>query len=213
MDPLELRRRNFIPPHDVPARDRDRHRLRLGQLRRARSTSCSSTSTSRASASEQERAARRGRPPRHRVLHLHRDLRPRAVARVRPPAGSACRAAAGSPRMVRVHPTGAVTVYTGTSPHGQGHETGFAQIVADRLGVDPRAGRGHPRRHGDRARWASAPTARARWPSAARRSPARPTRSSTRRRRSSRTSSRRRPRTSRSRDGKFQVKGSPGQGA
>jgi aerobic carbon-monoxide dehydrogenase large subunit len=38
---------------------------------------------------------------------------------------------------VRVHPTGAVTVYTGTSPHGQGHETGFAQIVADRVGVDP----------------------------------------------------------------------------
>jgi carbon-monoxide dehydrogenase large subunit len=30
-----------------------------------------------------------------------------------------------------------VTLYTGTSPHGQGHETGFAQIVADRLGVDP----------------------------------------------------------------------------
>ena len=39
--------------------------------------------------------------------------------------------------MVRVHNTGAVTVYTGASPHGQGHETAFAQIVADRLGVDP----------------------------------------------------------------------------
>src|SRR5215212_8782414 len=38
---------------------------------------------------------------------------------------------------VRVLPTGAVTVYTGTSPHGQGHETGFAQIAADRLGVAP----------------------------------------------------------------------------
>ena len=38
---------------------------------------------------------------------------------------------------VRVHPTGSVTAYTGTSPHGQGHETGFAQIVADRLGVTP----------------------------------------------------------------------------
>ncbi len=37
----------------------------------------------------------------------------------------------------RVNPTGSVTVYTGSSPHGQGHETGFAQIVADRLGIDP----------------------------------------------------------------------------
>jgi carbon-monoxide dehydrogenase large subunit len=36
-----------------------------------------------------------------------------------------------------VHTTGSVTVYTGSSPHGQGHETGFAQIVADRLGVSP----------------------------------------------------------------------------
>jgi aerobic carbon-monoxide dehydrogenase large subunit len=38
---------------------------------------------------------------------------------------------------VRVHASGNGTLYTGTSPHGQGHETGFAQIVADRLGVDP----------------------------------------------------------------------------
>jgi carbon-monoxide dehydrogenase large subunit len=30
-----------------------------------------------------------------------------------------------------------VTAYTGTSPHGQGHETGFAQIVADKLGTSP----------------------------------------------------------------------------
>ena len=39
--------------------------------------------------------------------------------------------------LVRVHPTGSVTIFTGASPHGQGHETGFAQIVADRLGADP----------------------------------------------------------------------------
>ena len=38
---------------------------------------------------------------------------------------------------MRVHPTGSVTVYTGTSPHGQGLETSFAQIAADRLGVTP----------------------------------------------------------------------------
>lgn len=37
---------------------------------------------------------------------------------------------------VRVEPTGKVTVLTGISPHGQGQETSFAQIVADELGVD-----------------------------------------------------------------------------
>jgi aerobic carbon-monoxide dehydrogenase large subunit len=39
--------------------------------------------------------------------------------------------------MVRMDPTGEVIVTTGTCGHGQGHETTFAQIVADRLGVHP----------------------------------------------------------------------------
>ena len=36
---------------------------------------------------------------------------------------------------VRVHPTGSITLFTGTHGHGQGHETTFAQVVADQLGV------------------------------------------------------------------------------
>ena len=36
---------------------------------------------------------------------------------------------------VRIHPTGSVSVFTGTHSHGQGHETTFAQLVADKLGV------------------------------------------------------------------------------
>ncbi len=37
---------------------------------------------------------------------------------------------------VRVNPTGSISVFTGSHSHGQGHETTFAQVVADRLGVD-----------------------------------------------------------------------------
>jgi carbon-monoxide dehydrogenase large subunit len=37
--------------------------------------------------------------------------------------------------VVRVHPTGSATVFVGTSPHGQGHGTTFAQIAADTLGL------------------------------------------------------------------------------
>ncbi len=37
---------------------------------------------------------------------------------------------------VRVNPTGSVTVLTGSHSHGQGHETTFAQVVADKLGID-----------------------------------------------------------------------------
>ncbi|HVY17326.1 MAG TPA: xanthine dehydrogenase family protein molybdopterin-binding subunit [Rhodopila sp.] len=36
---------------------------------------------------------------------------------------------------IKVHPTGSVTVYTGTHSHGQGHETTLAQLVVDQLGV------------------------------------------------------------------------------
>src|SRR2546428_803207 len=38
--------------------------------------------------------------------------------------------------VVRAEPGGTVTAITGTSAHGQGHETTFAQIIADQLGVD-----------------------------------------------------------------------------
>src|ERR1019366_10492277 len=36
---------------------------------------------------------------------------------------------------VRVHPSGAITVFSGSHSHGQSHETTFAQIVSERLGV------------------------------------------------------------------------------
>jgi carbon-monoxide dehydrogenase large subunit len=37
---------------------------------------------------------------------------------------------------IRVHPSGKVSAFTGSHSHGQGHETTFAQVVADELGVD-----------------------------------------------------------------------------
>ena len=36
---------------------------------------------------------------------------------------------------VRVNPTGSVTVLTGSHSHGQGHETTFAQLVTESLGL------------------------------------------------------------------------------
>ena len=38
---------------------------------------------------------------------------------------------------VRILPTCKVQVVTGTAPHGQGHETSWSMIVADKLGIDP----------------------------------------------------------------------------
>src|SRR5262249_41844321 len=39
--------------------------------------------------------------------------------------------------LVRIERRGRVTAITGASPHGQGHETTFAQVIADQLGIAP----------------------------------------------------------------------------
>jgi carbon-monoxide dehydrogenase large subunit len=36
---------------------------------------------------------------------------------------------------IRFHATGSVTVFSGSHSHGQGHETAFAQLVSDKLGI------------------------------------------------------------------------------
>jgi len=38
---------------------------------------------------------------------------------------------------IRFDPTGTLTVFVGTHDHGQGHQTTFRQIIADKFGVDP----------------------------------------------------------------------------
>ncbi|MDQ6804686.1 MAG: xanthine dehydrogenase family protein molybdopterin-binding subunit, partial [Actinomycetota bacterium] len=60
-----------------------------------------------------------------------------APSRVTGPEGFGLQTGLWESAVVRVHPSGAVTVFTGTSGHGQGHDTVFAQIAADRLGVSP----------------------------------------------------------------------------
>jgi carbon-monoxide dehydrogenase large subunit len=135
MDPLELRRRNFIPKEDFPAAvatgviydsgdyhrslDRLLEHIDLAAFRR-----------------EQEELRARGI---HRGIGFstYTEICGLAPSRITGPAGVGVQAGLWESAMVRVHNTGAVTVYTGTSPHGQGLETAFAQIVADRLGIDP----------------------------------------------------------------------------
>ncbi|MDP9384621.1 MAG: xanthine dehydrogenase family protein molybdopterin-binding subunit [Actinomycetota bacterium] len=135
IDRLELRRRNFIPKEEFPAETAvgvvydsgDYHRsldlllerLDLDAFRR-----------------EQEEARSQGR---HLGIGFstYTEICGLAPSRVTGPSGFGLQTGLWESAMVRVHLSGAVTVYTGTSPHGQGHETGFAQIVADRLGVDP----------------------------------------------------------------------------
>jgi aerobic carbon-monoxide dehydrogenase large subunit len=135
MDRLELRRKNFIPhdsfPHETgtgviydsgdydKSLDRLLEHLDVESFRR-----------------EQEQLRGEG-VYRGLGFSTYTEICGLAPTRVVGPEGFGNQAGFWESAMVRVHNTGAVTAYTGTSPHGQGHETSFAQIVADRIGVDP----------------------------------------------------------------------------
>jgi aerobic carbon-monoxide dehydrogenase large subunit len=119
LDPADIRRRNFIPADAFPYRT---------------PTGCVYDSGDYAAAFEQalklaeyEQVREQQRTGRQRGEVLGVGL----AAYVEP-------AALGwESGTVRVERTGAVTVVTGSSAHGQGHETTWAQIVADVLGVEP----------------------------------------------------------------------------
>jgi carbon-monoxide dehydrogenase large subunit len=135
MDPLELRRKNFIGKDEFPyttplgitydsgdyhaTLDRLLERFDVEEFRREQ-------------ASLRERGVYRGVG-----FSTYVEVCGLAPSRAVGPQGVGLQAAFWESAMVRVHPSGSATVYTGTSPHGQGHDTGFAQIAADRLGIDP----------------------------------------------------------------------------
>ena len=135
LDPLEVRRRNFIPADAFP------YETAIGMVYDSGNYAGTLDKLLEhvdyeGFRAEQERLRSDGV---HRGIGFstYNEICGLAPSRVTGPRGVGLQAGLWESAMVRVHITGAVTVYTGTSPHGQGHETGFAQIVADRLGVDP----------------------------------------------------------------------------
>lgn len=135
LDPAEVRRRNFIPPEAFRYKTPTGLTYDSGEYDRALSKALE-----RAGYAElrREQARRRADPdPATPLLGI----------------GIACYVemcgfGPYESAQVEVEPGGTVTVSTGISPHGQGTATTFAQIVADRLGVDFEA---IVVRHGDTA--------------------------------------------------------------
>jgi carbon-monoxide dehydrogenase large subunit len=135
LDPLEVRRRNFIPADAFPYEtalgivyDSGNYQGTLDKLLEHVDYA--------AFRQEQERLRGEG-IYRGIGFSTYTEICGLAPSRVVGPSGFGLQAGGWESALVRVHLTGTVTAFTGTSPHGQGHETGFAQIVADRLGVDP----------------------------------------------------------------------------
>jgi carbon-monoxide dehydrogenase large subunit len=135
MDRLELRRKNFIPKERFPAETAIGMVYDSGDYHRALDTLLQHIDPA-----EVARQAEELRPKGiHRGIGFstYTEICGLAPSRITGPQGVGVQAGLWESAMVRVHVTGAVTVYTGTSPHGQGLDTSFAQIVADRFGIDP----------------------------------------------------------------------------
>jgi len=131
LDPAELRRRNFIAADAFPYQTPVALQYDSGDYQTTLRMAMQAAGYDGFEARRQE-AARRGK------------LRGIGIATYIEACGIAPSAVAGSlgaraglfeSAEVRVHPTGSVSVLTGSHSHGQGHETTFAQLVADGLGI------------------------------------------------------------------------------
>jgi aerobic carbon-monoxide dehydrogenase large subunit len=133
MDSLELRRKNFIPAEDFPAEvaiglvyDSGDYHGTLDKLL----THVDVEAFRR----EQEELRAKG-VYRGIGFSTWMEICGLAPSRVVGPSGVGLQGGFYESAVVRIHASGAVTAYSGTAPHGQGLDTSFAQVVADRVGA------------------------------------------------------------------------------
>ncbi len=135
MSPVEIRRKNFIPSDQFPAEVATGVIYDSGDYDKTLDKLLEHVDMD-AFRSEQQ-ALRSEGVYRGIGLSTYTEICGLAPSRITGPGGVGVQAGGWESALVRVHNTGAVTAYTGASGHGQGHKTAFAQIVADRVGVDP----------------------------------------------------------------------------
>ncbi|MDA2926828.1 xanthine dehydrogenase family protein molybdopterin-binding subunit [Acidobacteria bacterium AH-259-G07] len=133
LDPVEIRRRNFISPDAFPYQTQVALQYDSGNYGPALDRALEMVNYKNLRA-EQER--RRGEGGKLLGVGLSTYIEACGLAPSAVVGSLGAQAGQWESGEVRVHPTGTVTVYTGSSAHGQGHHTTFAQIVADRLGID-----------------------------------------------------------------------------
>ena len=131
MDRAELRRKNFIPRDAFPYQTPVALQYDSGDYH---STQEIAMKTSDWAGFEKRRAEAKGRG-KLRGIGMSTYLEACGIAPSAVVGSLGARAGLYETANVRVHPTGSVTVFTGSHSHGQGHETTFAQIVSDTLGI------------------------------------------------------------------------------
>jgi carbon-monoxide dehydrogenase large subunit len=129
-DPIELRRRNFVPRDAMPYKTANAGTYDSGDFEAVMVDAL-------------ERADWKGFPRRRETARRAGKLRGIGIATYLEAGGGG--AAPKDQVAVEFDARGAMTLYAVTHSSGQGHETTFPQIVAEALGIDPARIRFHPR--------------------------------------------------------------------
>jgi len=125
LDPVELRRRNLLPPFSEPLTTTMGAVYDVGDYERALSKVVEHADYG---ALREEQRRRRERGDRRQLgigVSCYVEITGKSVTE-------------GNPQevaRVQIHPDGSATLFTGTSPHGQGHDTAWSMIAADELGI------------------------------------------------------------------------------
>jgi carbon-monoxide dehydrogenase large subunit len=122
MDPVEVRRRNLLPKFDTPITTSVATSYDNGDYETAMDLALDSVGY------DGLRAEQKRRRDADDPIAMGIGVSVYVEVTAGPTAGS-------EHATIEVHPDGSATVYTGSSPHGQGHETAFAMIVQDTTGI------------------------------------------------------------------------------
>ena len=132
IDAAEIRRRNFIQPDEFPYQtpvalvyDTGNYEASMGKALAA--------SDYDGFAGRKEASRRAGKL---RGIGIASYIEACGIAPSNIAGALGARAGLYEAATIRVNPTGSVSVLTGSHSHGQGHETTFAQVVSDKLGID-----------------------------------------------------------------------------
>ncbi|WP_337876112.1 xanthine dehydrogenase family protein molybdopterin-binding subunit [Elioraea sp.] len=131
MDRVEIRRRNFIPASAFPYQTPVALQYDSGDYN-ATLDACLKAADWAGFEARRAEAKRRGKL---RGIGISTYIEACGIAPSAVVGSLGARAGLYEVANIRVNPTGSITVFTGTHSHGQGHETTFAQLIADQFGV------------------------------------------------------------------------------
>ncbi len=132
IDPAELRRRNFIQPDEFPYQTPVALVYDTGDYEASLNKALEAADYSGFEARKQTSKA----AGKLRGIGIASYIEACGIAPSNVVGALGARAGLYEAATIRVNPTGSVSVLTGSHSHGQGHETTFAQVVSEMLGVD-----------------------------------------------------------------------------